>query len=208
MKKGNVWRLLLLVGLVAAVVSSAPRATGQATGAPDKEIDAIQRVIERSIDISNDPKKSSLPAAEKAALARQFHRPDSSFGSNPLPLYFGAGSAPVLHGAEAYIKSLTTNLEWYRRQNYGFHIDLEETQVYHDGRLAVVLATPRGVITAPDGKVLGASPGRWTVVLQKANDGNWYILHQHLSFYNPGSATPWPDSKLEGELAKVKPAKP
>lgn len=189
------------VGLVLALAASAVLAgvaAAEDAGA-QKELDAIQKVIEQSVAATNDPKLSAMSLADRTAQGRRHHRPDASYGSEGLPIYFGGRNAPVVRGAEAYIKTSLESEEAYRKAGYTFKIQLGELQIKQDGNLAFVVATPNGVVTAPDGKTVGGAPARWTVVLQKAADGNWYIIHEHLSFYNAADAAAVPVRLAKGE---------
>jgi ketosteroid isomerase-like protein len=193
-------RCVVLLALAAAVCLPAA-AQSKDDPRSDREIDAIRKVIERSMAVTNDPETYNLPLDQRVELGRRIHRPDSTYEKGELPLYFGALNAPVARGAEEYIRKSEESAEWYRARKYRFSIQVDEMQIRYDGDLAVVVATPTGVITAPDGRVVGGAPGRWTVVLQRSSDGDWYIIHEHLSVYDPKITEKTPSVYLDAGAA-------
>lgn len=201
-------RLLNLAGataiaaLVAFGSSTVPaEAAGNSLGTKPNDVDAIQQLIERQIDLSNNPSTAALSLENRIEIGAKAHRPDSSYAVGQLPFYFATNSVPVVKGAEAYVRASELEYQAYVDAGYKFDIQLGEMQIYQDGKLAVVLATPRGVISAPDGQIMGGSPARWTVALEKASDGNWYIFHEHLSFFVDDGRSP--DARLRDLEASV-----
>jgi ketosteroid isomerase-like protein len=178
----GVWWSVVAVTLV-LLVAMTVQSQAQRGSASDRDLDAIQKLIDRCFEISNDPK---LDSAQRARLSQELHRPDTSYAKADLPLYFGPYSNPVARGADEYINSVNTNIDFYREQGYKFETRYDEAQITVERNLAVAVLTPSGVVTSPKGQVLGSRPGRWTIVFQKANDGKWYIAHEHMSFYGPG----------------------
>lgn len=149
------------------------------------DLNAIQAVIERNLDITNNPETANLSIEKRIELGKKNHRSDESYEGQDLPLYFATNSVPVIRGSEAYIKAAELEFEAYKRQGYKFDVQIDEMQIYQDGRLAIVLATPRGVISDSSGNgAIGAAPARWTIALEKGSDGEWYIFHEHLSFFS------------------------
>lgn len=192
----GVWWLAIAVVLLVAV---AFQTQAQRGSAGDRDLDAIQKVIDRCFEISNDPK---LNSAERAKLSQTLHRPDTSYAKEDLPLYFGPSSNPVTRGASEYINSVNTNIDFYREQGYKFETRFNEAQITVERNLAVAVLTPSGVVTSPKGQVLGSRPGRWTIVFQKASDNNWYITHEHMSFYGPGTGLS--DEELRRKISAAK----
>lgn len=176
-------RILAGLGMFAAVLVAWPAPAL----AQSPDVDAIQALLDQAVAITNN---AALTPAQKAALSQGMHRPDGTYAPGELPLYFGPGTTAVLRGATAFIDAVLASQTGYESQGYRFQTRIHEMQIHVEGRLGVAIVLPAGVISAPDGTVLGEATGRWTVVLQKATDNRWYIAHEHMSFFNPPGGSP------------------
>lgn len=181
----------------------APEAAKPKKAGSETDVDAIEKLIRANIDLSNNPRTAGLSLKERIDLGRRFHRPDASYDPEQLPLYFGTRTAPVLRGAEAYLRVSELEFEAFRQQGYRFEIQIDEMQIFQEGTLAVVVATPQGVITAPGGEVLGGAPARWTLALEKSRDGRWFIFHEHLSFFTDDGKTDERVKELERVITRL-----
>lgn len=93
--------------------------------------------------------------------------------------YFGIQPAPVVKGGRQYVTALNQCLATFESVRVDPNDDM---QIRRSGSLAIANLTGTNTVGYADGTT-DTSPWRWSVALERQDDGRWLITHDHLSFF-------------------------
>jgi ketosteroid isomerase-like protein len=171
----------------------------------EREVQAIQRVLERMVSTINGPAFARAPRDRRVEMLKPFYRADNTFARDQQPVFFGPLSEPLARGVNAHLENMALNFEWVFKQGMVYGLRIDEMQIEVDRQLAVVLALTTSGFGTADNKTTYATRGRATIIMNKMANGQWLISHEHNELYNPENPNAMTKEKLEAEIRKIKP---
>jgi len=146
-----------------------------ATGTVQQDYQSVVKVIDAVI--------AALNNRDFLTMSTYYSADPGAVFTGPI-LYDDTGQMVGAQNRSDYFKGLATSLAFFASVS----VQRNDDEVYRiANRTAIWTATGNNLVVWKDGRTT-ARPWRWSIVLEKMDDGYWLVVHDHVSFGNPINA--------------------
>lgn len=146
-----------------------------ATGTVRQDYQSVVRVVDAII--------GALNSRDYLTMSTYYSADPGAVFTGPI-LYDDTGRMIGAQSRSDYFKGLATSLAFFS----SVAVHRNDDEVYRiANKTAIWTGTGNNLIVWKDGRTT-TRPWRWSIFLEKMDDGQWMVVHDHVSFGNPINA--------------------